>query len=65
MLARLGEDRFLAPPVAVDTQTALADTYLGSRGIPMPYAIRNGERIATFPGQRSASDLVSWLDSLE
>ena len=59
------DKRDAATHVEVDTQTDLADTYLGSRGIPMTYAIRNGERIATFPGQRSASDLVSWRDSLE
>jgi hypothetical protein len=32
----------------------LAQQYLGSLGIPMTYALRDGERVATLRGQRSA-----------
>ncbi|MCC5823875.1 MAG: thioredoxin family protein [Phycisphaerales bacterium] len=64
VLGRLSEARFIATHVEVDRQPDLADRYLGSRAIPMTYAIRDGRIITTLRGQRSAADLLTWLDAL-
>jgi hypothetical protein len=64
VVARLAGPSLLATHVEVDRQPHLADTYLGGRAIPMTYALRGGERIATLRGQRSADDLLAWLDEL-
>lgn len=64
VLARLDRPGIIATHIEVDQNPGLADTYLGSRGIPVSYALRNGQQIATLPGQRSAQELINWLDSL-
>ncbi|MGD1916248.1 MAG: thioredoxin family protein [Phycisphaerales bacterium] len=64
VIAVLSDDRFLATHVEVDRSPELVDAHLGSRGIPMTYALRDGEVIAQLRGQRSASDLLGWLESL-
>lgn len=64
VLARLSDARLIATHVEVDRAPALADAYLGSRAIPMTYALREGRVVATLRGQRSAADLLAWLDAL-
>lgn len=64
VLERLADARFVPTHVEVDREPEIADTYLGSRAIPMTYAIRDGERIAELRGQRSAAELLAWLDQL-
>ena len=64
VIARLADPRWLPTHLEVDRSPELADTHLGSRGIPMTYALRNGTVIATLRGQRSAADLLAWLDAL-
>lgn len=64
VIARLSEARFLPTHVEVDRSPELADVILGTRSIPMTYALRDGKVIATLRGQRSAADLLAWLDAL-
>jgi thioredoxin-like negative regulator of GroEL len=64
VIARLSDARFLPTHLEVDRSAALADAYLGTRSIPMTYALRNGKVIAELRGQRSAADLVAWLDAI-
>lgn len=65
VVARLSNPRFLPTHVEVDRSPALADAYLGGRAIPMTYALRDGRVIAELRGQRSAKELVAWMDALE
>ncbi len=62
VVARLERPGLLVTHVEVDRAPELADTHLGSRAIPMTYAIRDGRVVATLRGQRSADDLIAWLD---
>ncbi|MFW5653467.1 MAG: thioredoxin family protein [Planctomycetota bacterium] len=64
VVERLKSDAWIATHIEVDAEPDMADQYLGSRGIPMTYALRNGEQIAVLRGQRSADDLLAWLDAL-
>lgn len=64
VIARLSDPRFLPTHVEVDRSPQLAETYLGTRSIPMTYALRDGKVVATLRGQRSAADLLAWLDGL-
>ena len=64
VIERLAGPRFLPTHLEVDRSPELADTHLGSRGIPMTYALRNGTVITTLRGQRSAADLLAWLEAL-
>jgi thiol:disulfide interchange protein len=64
VIAKLSEPRFLPTHVEVDRSPELADAYLGGKSIPMTYALRDGKVIATLRGQRSAADLLSWLEAL-
>jgi len=64
VIARLSEARFLPTHVEVDRSPELANDILGTRSIPMTYALRDGKVIATLRGQRSAADLLAWLDAL-
>ena len=64
VIARLADDALLPTHVEVDRQGELADAHLRSRGIPMTYALRDGEVISTLRGQRSADDLLQWLEQL-
>jgi len=64
VIARLSEAQFLPTHVEVDRSPELAEAYLGTRSIPMTYALRDGKIIATLRGQRSAADLLAWLDGL-
>lgn len=64
VIARLSDARFLPTHLEVDRSPKLAETYLGATSIPMTYALRNGTVIAELRGQRSAADLIQWLNSL-
>ena len=64
VIARLSDSSLLATHVEVDREPGLADEFLGGRAIPMTYALRKGERIATLRGQRSPEELLAWLDGL-
>lgn len=64
VIARLSDPRFLPTHVEVDRSPELAETYLGTRAIPMTYALRDGRVIAQLRGQRSAADLLAWLEAL-
>lgn len=64
VLARLADARFLPTHIEVDRAPQLADQHLGSRGIPMTYALRDGKVVAVLRGQRSAADLLAWIDAL-
>lgn len=64
VIARLGDPRLLATHVEVDRRPDLAREHLGSLAIPMTYALRDGRRIAELRGQRSADDLLAWIDAL-
>lgn len=64
VIARLGDPRLLATHVEVDRRPDLAREHLGSLAIPMTYALRDGRRIAELRGQRTADDLLAWIDAL-
>ncbi|MBU3727750.1 MAG: thioredoxin family protein [Phycisphaerales bacterium] len=64
VVARLSEPRFLPTHLEVDRSPQLAERYLGTQSIPMTYALRDGTVIAQLPGQRSAADLLAWIDGL-
>jgi len=62
VIARLGDPRLLVTHVEVDRAPEMATTHLGSAAIPMTYALRDGRPVATLRGQRSADELLEWLD---
>lgn len=62
--ARLADAWFLPTHIEVDRAPELAETHLGTRAIPMTYALRDGKVIAQLRGQRSAADLLAWLEQL-
>lgn len=64
VITRLSDARFLPTHVEVDRSPELADTFLGTRAIPMTYALRDGQIVAQLRGQRSAAELLAWLDGL-
>lgn len=65
VIARLEAGGFVATHVEVDKMPELADAHLGGRMIPMTYALRGGERVAQLRGQKSADDLLAWLDEVD
>ncbi|MHC5005552.1 MAG: thioredoxin family protein, partial [Planctomycetota bacterium] len=64
VIARLGTDGVVATHVEVDRQPELAEAYLGGGAIPMSYALRGGRVTGSLRGQRSADDLLAWLDQV-
>ncbi|MEL6797919.1 MAG: thioredoxin family protein [Planctomycetota bacterium] len=58
----LGRPGLIVTHVEVDHEPEVADALLGSRAIPMTYLFRDGERLAELRGQRSAEELLAWLD---
>jgi len=64
VIARLAEGRFIPTHVEVDRSPELAETHLGSRAIPMTYALRKGAIIDQLRGQRSADELLAWLEAV-
>jgi len=64
VIARLAGPRFVATHVEVDRAGALADASLDGRSIPMSYALRDGRIVSRLRGQRSAAEVLAWLDSV-
>jgi thioredoxin-like negative regulator of GroEL len=62
VIARLNTSAAIATHIEVDREPEAADRHLGGRAIPMTYLLRGGSVVATLRGQRSASDLLEWLD---
>ncbi len=64
VIARLQQSDVIATHVEVDRDPELAAEYLRGAAIPMSYALRDGEIVATLGGQRSAAQLRAWLDEI-
>jgi hypothetical protein len=64
VIATLANARFLPTHLEVDRAPELADAHLGTRAIPMTYALREGKIVAELRGQRSAADLLEWIERL-
>ena len=64
VIARLSDPGLLPTHVEVDRSPQLAKDHLGTTMIPMTYALRGGKVIASLRGQRSAAELLAWLDGL-
>jgi hypothetical protein len=75
VVARLQSPRLLATHIEVDKAPELAERYLGSRAIPMTYALacappdpstttHAATPISTLRGQRTPDELIAWLDAL-
>lgn len=64
VIERLADVSLLPTHVEVDRQSELAEAYLGGRGIPMTYALRDGAIVSTLRGQRTADDLLAWLEQI-
>lgn len=64
VIARLSDARFVPTHLEVDRSPKLAETYLGTTSIPMTYALRGGIVVAQLRGQRSAAELLAWIDGL-
>jgi thioredoxin-like negative regulator of GroEL len=62
--ARLADPRIIATHVEVDRDPESAERILGSRGIPMTYAIRDGAPVAVLRGQRTADELMAWIEAV-
>ena len=64
VIKRLTDPGLLPTHVEVDRSPELAETHLGTRAIPMTYALREGRVVAELRGQRSAAELLAWLDAI-
>lgn len=65
VIVRLSQPHLLATHVEVDRNPDAARRHLGGLAIPMTYLLRDGKVVATLRGQRSASDLLEWMDEHE
>lgn len=63
VIERLEGGDLIAVHIEVDRQPDLADELLGSRGIPMTYAIVDGKPAGVLRGQRPADDLLAFIGS--
>ncbi|MFK7959837.1 MAG: thioredoxin family protein [Phycisphaerales bacterium] len=63
VIARLSTGDVLPVHIEVDREPELATEYLGGASIPMTYVLRDGVVVRTLRGQRSADELVAWLDA--
>ena len=63
VIEALSQPGLLATHVEVDRDPELAEASLGSLGIPMTYLFRDGEQVSVLRGQRSAEDLLAWLEA--
>lgn len=61
VVAALGKPGFLATHIEVDREPEAARAVLGSLAIPMTYMFADGKQVAVLPGQRSAAELLAWL----
>ncbi len=62
VVRRLGAPDLIATHIEVDREHESAVRILGSAGIPVTYLIVDGEVVDRLPGQRSAKELLAWLD---
>jgi len=62
VVVRLQKPSLLATHVEVDRHPDAAREHLGGLAIPMTYLLRDGSVVATLRGQRSAEDLLAWMD---
>lgn len=62
VITRLESPGLIATHVEVDRHPDAAREYLGGLAIPMTYLLRDGAVVATLRGQRSAEDLLAWMD---
>ena len=62
VIARLADPRLLVTHVEVDRAPEMATAHLGSVSIPMTYALLDGRPVATLRGQKSADELLEWLE---
>lgn len=62
VMVRLQKPSLLATHVEVDRNPDAAREHLGGLAIPMTYLLRDGAVVATLRGQRSAEDLLAWMD---
>lgn len=63
VLVALESGRVFATHIEVDQDAATATELLGGRSIPVTYLFRNGEIVDRMSGQRSAADLLAWLEA--
>lgn len=63
VIERLSRSGVIATHIEVDREPVAANEILGSQAIPMTYLLRDGVVAATLRGQRSADDLLRWLDA--
>ena len=64
VVAVLSSPEILSTHLEVDQEPEVATAYLGGRGIPMTYAFRSGQQTGVLRGQRSAEELLAWLDAM-
>ena len=62
MVEALSRPGLLATHVEVDRDPGRAESVLGSRAIPMTYLFRDGRQVSVLRGQRSAEELLEWLE---
>jgi hypothetical protein len=62
VIAALAEPGVLATHVEVDREPDAARRHLGSLAIPVTYALRDGVVVDRLPGQRSAADVLAFMD---
>ena len=62
VIKALNRSDVLVTHIEVDREPERAESILGSRAIPMTYLFRDGQPVSTLRGQRSAAELLAWLD---
>lgn len=62
VVALLESGRVIGVHLEVDRQGELADEYLASRAIPASWRIEGAKVAGVLRGQRSAEDLLAWLE---
>lgn len=58
----LASGRVIGVHLEVDREGELADRHLGSRAIPASWLIERGSVASVLRGQRSAEDLLAWIE---
>lgn len=61
VIAALSHASIIATHIEVDRAPDEAIETLGSVGVPMTYLLRDGAVVSTLRGQRSADDLLAWM----
>lgn len=63
VIAALADPGLIVTHVEVDRETEAAGEMLGSLAIPMTYLFRDGVIVSELRGQRSADELLAWLEA--